>query len=495
VPIANGVVSVIKRWWSGLSNYERKILLWITPIAFLLRGIFVLQSLLHHPLAVQVDTFRYMSIANAHGFATWFDLNDPAGYPILLWLTGSTLTYYPWILLLQLALSTVTVILAWELARPYLSEKANAILAILITINPVSLFFSSQLMTETTFTFFFILSILILLRKIRKQNAVWWLILGGLLLSFATLIRPSSIVTIAILSIAFLIQVIRKRVSWQNAAAYAIAGWSLIFIYSAGLKVRYNYFGLSMKGNTTLSIYYSLPIMHSLGYSEQFIDSTIRALPIAEQYLDTTRADHIDGKEFARQHNALFYYFLVHYPLHVAKVHLMGVGQMLLWPSAGVFQLHRHFGLRQQNDKEMHERQFNEVFFELVKLRFDKVLQLIEGQLAHSSSIILIVWFIGALLPPITLLFAIVGLILFAKGRFSKSAPITREEFRSDRVYLYLIFFSYLFFIPQIAASTRFRMPIEPLLALFACVAVDWLRERQAAKHSLAKSSHPIKNI
>lgn len=466
-------------WWKNITPREKKILYWVVPIAFVLRAIFVWQSLVHYPLAVQVDTFRYMNIANARGFATWFDLNDPAGYPFLLWLTGSTLTHYPWILVLQLLLSTVTVLLAWELARPYLSVTANTVLAVLISVNPVSLFFSSQLMTETSFTFFFILSILILLRRIRKPHSLWWLAFSGLCLSFATLIRPSSIVTIAIVSVVLLLQVVRRKVGWQNAVVFALMSWSLVLIYSEGLKIRYNYFGLSMKANTTLSIYYSLPIMHSLGYSEPFIDSTINTLPLAAQYLDTTRADHIDGKEFARRHNALFYYFLFHHPFHVAKVHMMGVGQMLVWPSAGVFQLHRHFGLREQNDPQMHERQFNEVFFELVKLRFGAVYEMLREQLEHGSPVLILVWAIGAILPTVTLLFALAGMILFARGRLSRTAAIDRQQLRYDRLYIFAIFLSYLFLIPQIAASTRFRMPIEPLLALFACIAIDRIRKRR----------------
>jgi hypothetical protein len=75
-----------------------------------------------------------------------------------------------------------------------------------------------------------------------------------------------------------------------------------------------------------------------------------------------------------------------------------------------------------------------------------------------------------------------------ARGKLSRNSTIKPEQFRLDRLYLYLIFLSYLFLIPQIAASTRFRMPIEPLLALFACITIDWWRER-------SNKTAPFRNV
>jgi hypothetical protein len=447
------------------------LLLGILAFGFVLRLVFVLFSLLEHPLAVQVDTYRYMAIANAVGFASWFDLNDPAGYPLLLWLTGSTLESYNWILILQLILSTATIYLAWKLGRPYLTKRANHVLAALIAINPVSVFFTSQLMTETTFTFFFLLSIIILLRKYNDVRAIPLLTLSGLLLSFATLIRPGSIVTIGVLTAILLIQVFRNRVPWKNALSFIVASWMLVAVYAVGLKVRFNYLGISMKGNTMLSIYYTTPIMHSLGIPDRTIDSTMAALPVPEQYLDPTRADFMDGKSWAAKHDAVFYHYALHHPVHVAKVHLLGVAQMMVWPSAGLFQFHRHFGLRKQGDPNMHEREFHHVFYQLAQLNFGAVMDLLNQQIAHSSKLLLVVWGIGALLPIFTLLFAIAGISIFIRQYRASHDP----HFRTQLIYLGAILFSYIFIIPQVAASARFRLPIEPLLALAACAALDWI--------------------
>lgn len=457
-------IPVVTQWWRSLGPQDRKALLWLIAVGFVLRAIFVTMSLLDPPLAVQVDTFRYMAIANAEGFASWFDLNDPAGYPLLLWLTDATLDDHIWTLLLQLVLSTLTIALTWELGRPYLSRRANILLAALITINPVSLFFSSQLMTETSFSFFFLLTIVIVLRKPRSWRAMTW---AGALLGFATLIRPSSGITMIAITIVCSFFALRDRASLKPVLAFTVASWLVVLSFMIGLKIRYDYFGLSMKGPTMFSIYYTTPMMHSLGYSDKEIDSTLGTLPAMGLYIDASRPDSINGRMIADAHSDLFMSFLLRHPLTFAKIHLMGVGQMLLWPSAGLFQFHRHFDIREQNDPQFGERQFHEVFYAMSELRFDVVFEFLKGQLRHSSPIILIVWAIGALLPPLTLLLAMAGLYKL----FRRWSGLDRASKR-DLILILAVFLTYVFIVPQIAASTRFRMPIEPFLALFACMAL-----------------------
>ena len=82
---------------------------------------------MHHPVAIEVDSYRYLAIANDPGWRTWFNLNDPAGYPILLGLTFSTLHSYAGILFLQVILSTLTTLIIWDLGRSLLTPKWNRV--------------------------------------------------------------------------------------------------------------------------------------------------------------------------------------------------------------------------------------------------------------------------------------------------------------------------------------------------------------------------------
>ena len=448
----------VHEWYSELTTYERRTLWIALVLTFVTRTIFVASSLIHHPVAIEVDTYRYFAIANEPGFARWFDLNDPAGYPILIKLCLSTLTSYAGILILQALLSTATIGLLFIAGRKFLVPKWNRVALLAASLSALSMFFSSQLMTETSFCFFFTLSAVILFCSAGTKPSGWLLFLAGLSLSFATLIRPSSMVTIMFLSPLLIYYVYDKAMSMRNAAAFISGALLLIGLYALGLKIKYNYFGVSVKGPTTLSIYYGIPIMQSAGYSQHYIDSTIAALPVAEQYLDHTRADHIDGETFAHKHNALFLQLVKSHPLDVVKVHFLGLAQMLAWPPAGLFQLSKHFGALPA-DQSLKEMEFQNIFGPLVRFHFREVIDILRDRLHSTPAIILFFWLISTLAWMILLPLSLIGLIVMLRSCITGVLPF-------QYVLLLAIIFSYLLLIPHVAAGARFRMPIEPLLLL-----------------------------
>jgi hypothetical protein len=474
------IATEIKHWYTALTAYEKRTLQIALALTLVTRLIFVIASLLHHPVAIEVDTYRYLAIANEPGFARWFDLNDPAGYPILLKITGSTLTAYGGILVLQALLSTATIGLLFVAGRSLLTEGWNRKMLWLAALSPLSMFFSSQLMTETSFCFFFVLATVILLKCSGKDKRKLLLFLGGLSLSFATLIRPSSMVTIVFLGPLLLFYVYAKEISLSNALSFIAGSFLLVGFYGLGLKIKYNYFGISVKGPTTLSIYYGIPIMQSAGFSDHDIDSTIAALPVAERYLDQSRPDHIDGETFAHQHNALFLQLLKEHPVDVLKVHFLGMAQMLAWPPAGLFQLSKHFGALPA-DASLKEMEFQNIFGPLVRLRFGRVYEILHERLGSTPVLILFIWFIATVVWIILLPFALLGLVFLMLDTWKSRLPFQFVLFLA-------VILSYLFLIPHVAAGARFRMPIEPLLILCGIYALQGLRSRISKSHSPVSS-------
>jgi 4-amino-4-deoxy-L-arabinose transferase-like glycosyltransferase len=467
-------VRVVSDWWNRLTPYEKVSLYLAGGITFATRLIFVIASLMHHPVAIEVDSYRYLAIANDPGWRTWFNLNDPAGYPILLGITFSTLQFYAGILFLQLILSTLTTLIIWDLGRSLLTAKWNRVSAVLLSLSPLPMFFSSQLMTETSFAFFFLLALLILVKFITSKGRLGWLIVGGLSLSYATLIRPSSIVTIRVIALVLIFLTLKRTISFRYAPIFILSSLVLLFSYGLGLKIRYDYFGISAKGPTTLSIYYGIPIMQSAGFSQAKIDSVIKALPTAEQYLDKSRPDHIDGDEFAKRHKALFLTLLAEHPIDVFKVHLLGVAQMLAWPPAGLFQLSRHFGMLPP-DGNFKEMDFQAIFGPIVTFQFGKVTTILRDRLTETPLSLLLFWFATTVLWLLTLACAIFGTLVFLWD-------LLRSRISLKYWLVAAVLLSYVFLIPHVAAGSRFRMPIEPVLILIACYGVQWIAQRRAER-------------
>jgi hypothetical protein len=464
-------IESIKEWFGSLSEYERRGLIIACTITLITRCIFVASSLLHPPVAVEVDTYRYFAIANEPGFARWFDLNDPAGYPILLKLTCSTIDRYAGILILQALLSTGSTFMLFLIGRGLLNDRWNRISITLASLSPLAMFFSSQLMTETSFGFFFMLATVLLLKFIQLPKHKVALFVGGLSLSFATLIRPSSLATIMILTILLAYAVMIKFVRLSNALTFVTGSLLLLAVYGTGLKIKYNYFGISVKGPTTLSIYYGEPIMHSAGYSQHFIDSTLAALPVSAQYLDQARPDHINGRDFANIHSALFYKLVREHPVDALKVHFLGIAQMLAWPPAGMFQLSKHFGALPANS-DLREMEFQRVFFPLVKLQVSKVMTLLRERIGSTPREYLVIWFVASVAWIVVLAFALVGLVMLTLRLNAKKLP-------TEYWYLLATILSYILLIPHVAAGSRFRMPIEPLLIFSAAYAAQVMFERR----------------
>lgn len=460
-------IKQIQLWFASLTAYEKRSLQLAIVLTIVTRLIFVIAALTHHPVALEVDTYRYLAIANEPGFARWFDLNDPAGYPILLKLTGTTLTSYAGILILQALLSTATIVLLFIAGREILGQKWNRLMVILAALSLLSMFFSSQLMTETSFCFFFVLATVILLKSAGLEKHKLLLFIGGLSLSFATLVRPSSVVTIVILVPLLLYYVYARKISFANATSFILGLLLLVSLYATGLKIKYNYFGISVKGPTTLSIYYGIPIMQSAGYSDHFIDSTIGALPTSEQYLDHNRADHIDGDTFAHKHNALFLQLLKEHPIDVLRVHFLGIAQMLTWPPAGLFQLSKHFGAL-PSDAPLQEMDFQTIFGSLVRLKLGRVYETLNERLALAPLFVQFIWIVATLFWIVLFPFAIFGLVLMTVDTFMKRLPFQYALFLG-------VILSYIFLIPHVAAGARFRMPIEPFLILCAVYTLQWL--------------------
>jgi len=121
-----------------------------------------------------------------------FDAFRTPGYPVfvaILYFISSGSVWF--VLLIQVILSTLSVLLVYKIALLIFSEKAALLAALLFAIDPIQVTSSIELYTETLFVFLFLASVYYLCRSIKMHN-LSGLCISAVILGAATLIRPIS---------------------------------------------------------------------------------------------------------------------------------------------------------------------------------------------------------------------------------------------------------------------------------------------------------------
>jgi len=113
--------------------------------------------------------------------------------------------------LIQAMLGAMTAVIAYFIAKEFLSPGFAAGVGFLTALEPYTAYLTGLIMTETVFTFLFLLGFYVFLRSIGKKN-IFLIASAGILLGAATLVRP----TIQYLPFAFLIVM---WLSWKHADA------------------------------------------------------------------------------------------------------------------------------------------------------------------------------------------------------------------------------------------------------------------------------------
>jgi len=111
------------------------------------------------------------------------------GYPLLVAVCGGRLAL---IRLTQALLDTSTIIAVYLLARNWLGEGTSLLAAALAAVNPLSIYFSGMILSESLFTAMLIWGMVLMTRR------AWFA--GTILLAMSVLVRPSALALPAILS-------------------------------------------------------------------------------------------------------------------------------------------------------------------------------------------------------------------------------------------------------------------------------------------------------
>jgi 4-amino-4-deoxy-L-arabinose transferase-like glycosyltransferase len=115
------------------------------------------------------------------------------GFPVLVAIgfqLGGSKGYYPFVRYTQAVLGTFLVPLTYILGTFFLSPLSALVVSFLVAINPHLISFSSYILAETLFSFFLLISILLLYLALRSEK-IWLFLLSGAMFGITYLVNES----------------------------------------------------------------------------------------------------------------------------------------------------------------------------------------------------------------------------------------------------------------------------------------------------------------
>ena len=192
------------------------------------------------------------------------------GYPFFLYffqLLGLPIVL---IIFLQMALGSGTVVLTYLLGKKFLSEKAAYIAALLLSIEPTSVFFSTFVMSDTLFVFSAMLGIYLLLnRRPDFKKDLWCLFAGGAVLGFAVLVRAIALYLPPFLVVAYVaLHWGERRPFSKNMARLAVSALGLLLVVAPWSLRNHAQFGVYDISSTPYINFtqFNLPLFYAYRY-------------------------------------------------------------------------------------------------------------------------------------------------------------------------------------------------------------------------------------
>jgi 4-amino-4-deoxy-L-arabinose transferase-like glycosyltransferase len=410
-------------------------LLGVLGVAAVLRLAFFLAAARSPERFWSKDDREYIGIANhlhdsyVSQSGQWFDvgLRRPPVYPLFLRGIFDVFgPHYAAVVAVQLVFSVAVVGLVYSLAQLLLSRRLALFAALVLAIDPASIVFANQMMTETLFAFFLTLALALIVVAMRRRDAVV-AAAAGLAIGLAALTRPVAAYLPLVLGPAIVLVGRRqKRVSLSMTVA-VVLGFTLPV---GGWIVR----NANATGVATISTIEGYNMWHyrAVGALEETGEKPWDARAIAEAKL----APHVrrgdNAAQISREQFKVGLEILADHPFQAAKSWAKGEVRLLFGPA-----------------------------------RMETAILLTGQPVARTSGLRALV-IVNALLTVLTLVGA-AGCVI---GLLARRITVP-ELWILVAVAVYLVVIS-----GGPEAYSRFRVPAAPLFAVLAAAALGWKRQR-----------------
>ena len=333
---AEGLLSHLKIWH-------------VLALALLLRGMLPVAGYYYTGdigIFYNPDTHTYVEparelITNHRFFANGApEIIRTPGYPLLLTLGLLSGHLVATTVLLQILLSCFTVYMVYRAALlVFEHERAAVAAAALYAIEPLSIFYTSQLLTETVFAALTIVWIYYFLRYV-KQQALRHLIVSAIALAASIYVRPVAEYLPLILAIALSVWALLRRKPARarilvHAICFLLVSSALILPWSArnfvetgysqfaGISSINKYFYLAASVSAAQGDLNFFEVQKQLGYMDD--EAYLRRHPEQGSWTQGEKLEYLDkAANDILARNRLTY----------LKIHLSGIARVMLDPGA-----------------------------------------------------------------------------------------------------------------------------------------------------------------
>ncbi|MDP6683015.1 MAG: glycosyltransferase family 39 protein [Desulfobacterales bacterium] len=377
------------------------------------------------------------------------------GYPIFISLIYTITGVKPWIvLLIQIVINTITLVLLYILGTQVTDRKTALIAAGLYALDPLAIYYSHAILTETLFSLLFLISILTLTHGITDKN-LKFILTSGFLLGITTLVKPVTLYFPIIIVILFLLWPMLKR-------SFRIKGticYILIFFLSLSPWMFRNY---HKYGHFSLTSFQGRNLLHDNATATRKAKTGETYAKIRRDFFDiaTSKGATEDGAPTfynSKIYNEIAVDYLLNNINYYVPVHFRGM--LLVFIDVGVIGICNYLGLKTKSLSV----EFTTTYHTLGEMTkaFFSIKPTPELMVSLGFYILLLITY-GC--------FFLGGIMMIRNGEYS---------------YLLLTILLMLYFsgLPGVIGQARYRVPVIPFYLIASAIGIkgvfNFMRKRR----------------
>jgi len=239
------------------------------------------------------------------------------------------------VLLLQVIMGAVSCLIIYRIGTVLFNSKVGFLAGCLLAVDFASLLYANNLMTETLFTFLFLVSIYFVVRFL-KRSSIKYLIWGGLFMGLATLCRPVSLYFPVFLVLFFIFSSFVKRIRPVNRITNGLV-FILIFLLTLSPWLIRN---TMVSGFPHVSSMAHMAPLNNAAYLEQARSGrSLKEIKgeFSKELENLVKGKNLSAAEEVRIAQQLALEKIMKHPILYARVHLTGVLPTLVEPGSSEF--------------------------------------------------------------------------------------------------------------------------------------------------------------
>ncbi len=449
-----------------MKKFFSKTILALFLIALVLRAGLFLINFSHNDFSIEATTYGddgYLEIAlniiNRNGFA--FETEPPYTpnplrpplYPLLLAGLLSAPGSYWLAAILQILVACLIPVFSYLIARYFVSEKISFWVGLAMALEPLSMLFSFLFVTETFFIALFLLSILLFLKFLEKPDLkiMFWLSIS---FGAALMIKPTTQYIAFILPLV-VIYFLRKhrKFSWKKSLRPAVLFVFIILLFAMPWFYR-NYKQFGVPGMTAQPAFnvatYLVPSVLS------FENDTNYRHERDLLYASGLKSTDINLGNSSKYIGDAIPVILAH---PMGLVQSIGTSAITFFTHDGMLMVLQYTGIRPSNYLEK----------PALVLLLNNPMEFLHEMWGLAKSPMALVLF-GRILWILITLFFIFGTAVYLK-RFGFKLPVVL-------LLLLVLYFMATTCVNGLGVNGRFRMPINPILFMFAFYGISVLYKK-----------------